>query len=313
AYLALTAGRRLQIPAITAVAFVLTISPWLAFNARHHGKLWVSDNAPVATSATRSNAQWYRHPRETVFNAPLLWLKRVARSTVRFALEIASILASAPLAAAALGLALAVLALSPLRESLKDPFVLRALSLTVVALAGLGGQVLIGYFDTRYFSFFVLWSCVAALTVLIRIAPTIVLPIGLIGLLIAGTLFGYLAVLRSYADARRDEVLARFPEVPKDARVLSDWDCYEFGARTRITSICLPLDWYELDEETREAFLNEFRPTIFMRRREDSIPLPNQLRATSKDTIATPPLALETMPLDSWRSETDGQDRPPKR
>ncbi|HYZ86674.1 MAG TPA: glycosyltransferase family 39 protein [Bryobacteraceae bacterium] len=310
AYLAIRPRRKPQILAGAALAYLLVLSPWLTHNYLRHKKPWVSDNSRVATSATFSNAQFFRDPPATVLTDPLAWSARVAKSLVRCAIELAGALANAPLAAATLGFALSLLFFHPSRDTLGDPVLRRVAALCLVALAGLGGQILIGFFDPRYFSFVILWTAIAALVIAIRVAPPQVLNLGMVALLVAGLVFGFQATRRSVGSARAQKPNYVYPELPPNARVLSDWDCYEFGATTRITSMCLPLDWYDLRGEEQTAFIAKFRPTHFMRRTPPKEGLPVELKAPRMGSRETPTIVLEAIPIEAWHSDLHARAAP---
>ncbi len=148
-----------------AAATLFTLSPWIAVSLIWHGKVFATDNAGIALSADLGAfvTDWYPPgaDRATLFTDPLAWLDKVQTNTKpfveayawsatdRYGKAVLSIVAIAALVTyTTFGPALQKLARKP---EARDR--LRAFACVLcAAFLMLPTYIIVGYFDTRYFS-----------------------------------------------------------------------------------------------------------------------------------------------------------------
>ncbi|HEU0120898.1 MAG TPA: hypothetical protein VFQ91_10265 [Bryobacteraceae bacterium] len=238
--------------------FGLAVSPWIYYSKLRYGVLWASDNTVVATASTQVFVQDLRAPSGTLATEPARWLARVARNSMKLALAIVHAFSSQPL------FVLAIAALFAARSGPGLSFGGPLAWFLAAALAGLAGCALTGYVDRRYFSFLTmigaLWAMGAALrsTRQLRTALAFAALLSpLAGLEWLREEFGGGQRSRRLPDSLRRELQGQSGQTV----VLADSLCYETGAVTRLTSVCLPTDWGVLTTRERESFLARFGVT----------------------------------------------------
>jgi hypothetical protein len=263
--LASSAAPSIRMPAKASMvlAFLTAISPWALYSQTHYGTLWASDNSAVILSASQVRVSDYDVPADTLATNPARWTRRVAVNAAKLGLALVHAAGINPILPLSVAAAAIVSMLSRRRRTCRGEQPLgRLLLLTVGAAGGLAPQLLTGYLDRRYFSFFGLLAagCAVCFVISRTSAVRVTVALGLCFLLLLSPLgviewgrqeFAGHQSLRLSADLRR-QLLAEY----HSARVLADSLCFEMGAVTRIQTICLPSDWERLSQERRREFVS---------------------------------------------------------
>jgi hypothetical protein len=261
---------RLSSKLLLITAFCMAVSPWVVYSKRHYNTPWASDNSAVAVNANEMFVQDYKRSAETVFTNPRKWAGRIGRNGV--SLLRAADSASAefhPLSPLLLAAAWTLWWLAGWPGPRFNPLQKRLLLFVGAAFVGLGGQLLTGYMDSRYFSLVcALATCWLVCAVLshpsaIRVAATLWIVIVL--------LQSPKALLRTARESRNIslslETLVRHAEMeapppgPRAVVLAGSHLCYEYGALTRQPTVCLPSDWDRLTPAEKEEFLSSFHVT----------------------------------------------------
>lgn len=246
----------LRCGAAAALGLVLALTPWIGYSRAHFGKVWVTDNAVVAVSARNFRSYYWGEPK-TVAGDPVGWTKKVAGNGIATGVRMVSGLHEVPVL-----LALMALAAAMRRKVAGSPLV----RWHGFALAGLAGPVLTGYLDLRYFTFAYVTLAMALIGALFRGRR---LGLRLICVfqgvfLIAGSTApmefvrqhrgkgtGGLAVAEGLDEVRGST----------EATVLGGPACFEFGATTKIHTVCLPGNWEQIAAEEQARFFAQYRVT----------------------------------------------------
>ena len=139
---------------------------------------------------------------------------------------------------------------------------------TVAALAGMGGQILTGYMDRRYFTFVCLLATGWAVSFVLSRIRGVRTPV-LVGslLLLVLSPAPLLEWVRRQANEPyqplnlSDESRRLMANGPDSLTILAGRPCFELGALTRVRTVCLPSDWTRMTEAERQRFLAELRIT----------------------------------------------------
>lgn len=257
-----------------AAAFLLGAAPWMVYSHEHFGKLWISDNAWVASSALPVFfADYPPVALVTASDQPGLWLRRVIGNVVPLSIALAQSLILFP--AAVVCAALAVPGFFSLRGGAR----IRMLVALLLIAASLGPYLLTGYFSLRYFV--LPFLCISAIGLYIASNAKGITPLGmnasalalLAALLSIAIGARFLAKNIAQANALHDEMQAQSAQIAMleacHAKMPATLFIFrnntgllasKYGALTGRRAAILPSNYNQMNEQTKGAYLKAMQP-----------------------------------------------------
>jgi hypothetical protein len=264
----------ITLPSIRAVskvslflAFCIAISPWVVYSKRHYGTLWTSEQFFVAMSAIPVDVTVYKRPIETAVTNPTEWAAKEARNGVKLLSGLSAVSGRFyPVSPLFIVAAWAVWAFGIRRRSVGICRRQKRLLLLIGgAFLGLGGQLVTGLVQPRYFSFIcaltLCWAASSVFALRFPLRAVVGLELAILLLFCPQSVLSSANWMRPRHHAPQ---LTNGPWLPQlgehgSATLLAGSPfCQEVGARTRNRTVCLPSDWPVFTHEERERFVSRY-------------------------------------------------------